>query len=227
MVGSGGDMWSSTRSVRWAVPVKSASSRVRSETDPATSAATIGGSARTTGICETPYSCRIATASAIVSPGWVCTRSGSRPALPRSTSPTVCSRTSAAGGEAVLRQPVVVEDLGQVAAAGVGQQYDDHGVVALGRAGQLLGDLPCGVRRHPGRPADQHRLLAGEAAGEGERVGVGDLDHPVDDRRGRRSRARSPRRRPRRGRAGRCHRSRPSRPGRRRSPGRRGSASFR
>ena len=71
------------------MPAKSASSRVRSETDPATSAATIGGSARTTGIWDTPYSWRIATASAMVSPGWVCTRSGSRPSLPRSTSPTV------------------------------------------------------------------------------------------------------------------------------------------
>ncbi len=67
---------------------------MRSETDPATSAATIGGSARTTGIWETPYSWRIATASAIVSAGWVCTRSGSRPALPRRTSPTVRSGVS-------------------------------------------------------------------------------------------------------------------------------------
>ena len=91
MVGSGADMWSSTWSVSEAWPANSASSRARSETDPATSAATIGGSARTTGIWETPYSCRIATASAIVSPGWVCTRSGSRPDLPRSTSPTVVS----------------------------------------------------------------------------------------------------------------------------------------
>ena len=82
-------MCSSTRSVRCAAPVNSASSSVRSDTDPATSAATIGGSARTTGICETPYSWRIATASAMVSFGWVCTRSGSRPSLPRSTSPTV------------------------------------------------------------------------------------------------------------------------------------------
>ncbi len=63
--------------------------QARSETAPATSAATIGGSARTTGICETPYSWRIATASAMVSAGWVCTRSGSWPDLPRSTSPTV------------------------------------------------------------------------------------------------------------------------------------------
>ena len=61
--------------------MNSASSSVRSETEPATSAATIGGSARTTGIWETLYSCRIATASAMVSAGWVCTRSGRRPGL--------------------------------------------------------------------------------------------------------------------------------------------------
>ena len=33
-----------------------------------------------------------------------------------------------AGGEAVLAEPVVVEDLGEVAATGVGQQDDDDGV---------------------------------------------------------------------------------------------------
>ena len=49
----------------------------------------VGGSARTTGICETPYSWRMCTASAIVSVGWVCTRSGIWPLLPRSTSPMV------------------------------------------------------------------------------------------------------------------------------------------
>ncbi len=99
MVGSGGLMWSSTRSVSRAVPAYSASRSARSETEPATSAATIGGSARTTGICETAYSCRIATASAMVSLGWVCTRSGSRPSLPRSTSPTVWvwSRSASVG----------------------------------------------------------------------------------------------------------------------------------
>ena len=82
-------MWSSTGSVSLAEPAKRASSSARSETEPATSAATIGGSARTTGIWETPYSRRIATASAMVSLGWVCTSSGRPPDLPRSTSPTV------------------------------------------------------------------------------------------------------------------------------------------
>jgi hypothetical protein len=53
IVGSGADMWFSSRSDNWARPVKSASSRSRSTTAPATSAAMTGGSARTTGICET------------------------------------------------------------------------------------------------------------------------------------------------------------------------------
>ena len=48
---------------RAARPVNTASSRSRSVTDPATSPAITGGSARTTGICETPYSRRISTAS--------------------------------------------------------------------------------------------------------------------------------------------------------------------
>ena len=84
-------MCCSTRSVSLAPPANSASNSARSDTAPATSAATIGGSARTTGICETPYSRRMAIASAMVSPGWVCTRAGRPPALPRSTSPTVRS----------------------------------------------------------------------------------------------------------------------------------------
>ena len=49
----------------------------------------IGGSARTTGICETAYSCRILTASAIVSLGWVCTSAGMSPFLACRTSPMV------------------------------------------------------------------------------------------------------------------------------------------
>ena len=73
------------------------------------------------------------------------------------------------GREAVLRQPLVVEDLGQVAAAAVGEEYDDDRVgPALG--GELLGELARGERRHAGRAADEHRLLAGQPPGEGERV---------------------------------------------------------
>ena len=83
--------------------------------------------------------------------------------------------------EAVLRQPLVVEDLGQVAAAGVRQQHDDDGVLALRGPGQLVGQLLRGVRRHPRRAADEQRLLAGQPTGVGERVGVRDLDDPVRD----------------------------------------------
>ncbi|SKU47121.1 Uncharacterised protein [Mycobacteroides abscessus subsp. abscessus] len=52
-----------------------------------------GGSAPTTGICDTPYSRKISMASRTVSDGWVCTKSGSAPDFPRSTSPTVGSET--------------------------------------------------------------------------------------------------------------------------------------
>src|SRR4029079_464152 len=48
---------------------------------------------------------------------------------------------------------------------------------ALGR--ELVGDLPGGEGRHAGGAADQHGLLAREATGEGEGVGVGDLDDAV------------------------------------------------
>ena len=57
-VGSGGDMCRSSRSDSCARPVNSASSRSRSTTEPTTSAAITGGSARTTGIWETANSRR-------------------------------------------------------------------------------------------------------------------------------------------------------------------------
>ena len=112
---------------------------------------------RASGRRRTPGGC--ATASAMVSAGCVCTRSGSRPSLPRSTSPTVgTSRVGVADREAVRRQPLVVEDLGEVAAAGVGQQHHDHGVLALGGAGELLRRAasrrtpPCRTSRRPAAP---------------------------------------------------------------------------
>ena len=61
--------------------VNSAPSRPRSLTEPTTSAAITGGSARTTGIWLTPYSRRIEIASAIVSLGWVWTSDGSSAGL--------------------------------------------------------------------------------------------------------------------------------------------------
>ena len=54
------------------------------------------------------------------------TSSGSSSPLRASTSPSVAS--SPAGQEAVAAHPVVVEDLRQVAAAGIRQQHDDHPV---------------------------------------------------------------------------------------------------
>jgi hypothetical protein len=78
-------------------PVNSASSRSRSWTAPTISAVITGGSARTTGICETPYSRRMSIASRTVSVGWVCTNDGSGPSWPlrASTSPTVVVPLSA------------------------------------------------------------------------------------------------------------------------------------
>ena len=78
-------------------------------------------------------------------------------------------------------EPLVVEDLGEVAASGVGEDHHDDGVLALGRAGQLLGELPGRVGRHPAGATDQQRLLARQPAREGEGVGVADLDDPVGD----------------------------------------------
>ncbi len=64
-------------------------------------------------------------ASARVSFGWVCTKVGRSPPLVRKTS----SDRLALGQlrqEPVLRQPLVVEDLREVSASGVGQHHHDH-----------------------------------------------------------------------------------------------------
>ena len=82
-----------------------------------------------------------------------------------------------AGEEAEPGQPLVVEDLGQVAAATVGQQHHDHRV----RVVELLGQLDRGEGRHPGGAADEQPLLAGQPSRHREGVGVGDLDDPVGD----------------------------------------------
>ena len=62
-----GSCASDTESARCALPVNSASSRSRSDTAPATSPDITGGSALTTGICDTWYSRRISMASRRVS----------------------------------------------------------------------------------------------------------------------------------------------------------------
>ena len=69
-----------------------------------------------------------------------------------------------AGGEAVLAEPLVVEDLGEVAAAGVGQQHHDDGVgAALG--GELVGELARGAGGHAARAADEHAPPRGRGGG--------------------------------------------------------------
>ncbi len=78
-----------TASASLALPENTAESSSRSDTLPATSPAITGGSAPTTGICDTPYSRRIPMASRTVSEGWVWTRAGNAPDLRRNTSPTV------------------------------------------------------------------------------------------------------------------------------------------
>src|SRR6478609_11734309 len=93
--GNGAAMCVNTASASVARPANRSSSSARSDTAPTTSPAITGGSALTTGICDTPYSRMISTASRMVSLGWVCTRSGSRPLLPRSTSPTLPRPASA------------------------------------------------------------------------------------------------------------------------------------
>ncbi|CKO52484.1 Uncharacterised protein [Mycobacterium tuberculosis] len=80
----------------------------------------------------------------------------------------------AAAQEPIGRHPRVVEDFRHVAPAAVGQQDDDQ------RVGPgFLGDLERGNHRHPARPADQHRLFAGQPPGHVERVGVGHRDDLV------------------------------------------------
>ena len=89
MIGSAGDMCGSTESASDTLPANRASSSARSETDPITSPAVTGGSAFTTGICETPYSRRMSITSRTVSFGCACTSDGVSPDFSRSTSPMV------------------------------------------------------------------------------------------------------------------------------------------
>src|SRR6185312_3131223 len=84
----------------------------------------------------------------------------------------------AIGDEPVGLHPGVVEDLGQVAAAAVGQ--DDHHDIVLA---QVLRRAQCSDDGHAGGAADEQALLAGQPPGHGERFGVGDGDDLVGDRR--------------------------------------------
>ncbi len=73
--------------------------------------------------------------------------------------------------EAVVRHPLVVEDLAEVAAAAVGEQHHDDVV-----GPEALRDLQGPDDRHAAGAADEQALLLGEAAGhlEGVLVGHGD-----------------------------------------------------
>ena len=84
----------------------------------------------------------------------------------------------ALGYETVVRQPLVVEDLGQVAAARVGQQDDDEVVRRAGRR-----DLQSSDRGHAARATDQQSFFTSQPPGHRERVGVAHCHDGVDDRR--------------------------------------------
>ena len=79
--------------------------------------------------------------------------------------------------EAHVEHPRVGVDLREVAAARIGDQHDDD-VVGTG----IARDGERRVHRGSARPADQQALVARDAPGGEERVGVADLDDPVDDR---------------------------------------------
>ena len=77
----------------------------------------------------------------------------------------------------VLEEPRVRVDLGQVVAARVRQDHDDHGILV-----EAPRDLERGDDRRAGGAADQDPLLAGDPAGHAERVAVRDPHVPVDER---------------------------------------------
>ena len=129
----------------------------------------------TTGTCDTPNSRNRPITSRTVSSGWTCTSAGRSALLRASTSPTVCPL---AAQEAEVGHPLVVVELRQVAAAGVGDEHDDDGVGT-----ELAADLERRPHRGAARAADEDALLARHPAGGEERVAVADLDDPVDDRR--------------------------------------------
>src|SRR5690606_6239045 len=76
----------------------------------------------------------------------------------------------------VLAHPLVVVQLGEVALAGVAEEGDDQRVGIVDAAGDAEGD----VGDEAGGAADEEPLLAGEPAGHGEGVAVGDGDVVVD-----------------------------------------------
>ena len=80
--------------------------------------------------------------------------------------------------EAEVGEPLVVVELGQIAAAAVGDEHDDDG----GRT-EVAADLQRRPHRGAGRAADQDAFFARDASRGEERVAVADRDHSIDDRR--------------------------------------------
>ena len=211
MIGSGGDMCGSSASARRPCRRTARRAAPSRDTDPTTSPAVTGGSARTTGSCETPYSRRMSIASRTVSFGWACTSDGVvaglaaaarrrtviSPGLRRGSRsrPSTCRRRSWTGSRGRRR-----------AAARRRRRPGRSRAATRSAATTAMPHEP--PTSSPSSRASR-RVISKESR-------VGDRDDLVADRRGRRSSARSPRRRPRRGRAGRCRRSTPSPPGRRR-----------
>src|SRR5262249_41790041 len=97
-----------------------------------------------------------------------------RTSIPRTTSSTHFSASSIGSGSRQLLE----ERRGHVALAGVGEDDDDVGALALRTRGEDEGGGQRGARRD----AAQEPLFAGEAAGVLESVVLRDRDDLVDDR---------------------------------------------
>ena len=156
-------MTSATGRSRTAGSRKARSMSESSSSVPLTSFAASGGSLLTlTTTCETPSE-RISPHAARA--GLVRRDEhevGDRAVLAREH---VARARAVAADEAEVHHPVVVEDLRQVAAAGVGEQHDDD---RLGT--ELPADDERGVHRGAARPADEQALLAGDPARRVERL---------------------------------------------------------
>jgi hypothetical protein len=77
-------------------------------------------------------------------------------------------------GRSRFAHPVVVEDLREVAAPGVGEDHDDQPV------GVLACHLHCGFGGHAAGSTDEKALLPGQTPGHRERGAVVDHDESVD-----------------------------------------------
>lgn len=83
---------------------------------------------------------------------------------------------SSGSAKAVRRHPLVVEDLGQVAAATVGKEHDNKCVGAF-----ALGDFECRDDSHAARSTDQQAFFTGETTRHLEGVRIRHSDDLVRD----------------------------------------------